>query len=331
MINSVDYSTFKQPTIGNVQLEPIVADQKLHHFNHCGVSVSTDSTHLAEVSNLIPNQETSVPLGYSLLYFTGKVLMLNDQPLIAQQTKEFGGEIYIDEDLRNFTFGGVDSYGTLSHMTYGIRSFAQLSKGKLGLHSAVIFDHKNNGSHLLIGATGAGKSTLGRELQSQYPDQYTIIGDDWAEIDTKQSNVSSVSQILSYRQGDETQDPLFTSFKGKQYFLPNSKNILLENKRVLSATEIHTTEGLGSERFLRTALYFIPFLTTDDYSKIISPRLYSGSSQKRIIDNIREFVTSYKNQYQSIMQVVGLPKVINDRTRDVLTVAKQIHNQFSQL
>jgi len=257
-----------------------------------GIRVYSDSEKLAK--------ETEQAFGVSNKYAVPTVDFVyltksNIKPIIRTEKPtrpiEVGilGDLVVDTTLTQYALSGPDKFGSLESVLFGIRSFEQIEKGLLGLHAAQIFDNKYNKNHVFIGGSGTGKSTLVQFLEMSDPGRYTVIADDWVEIDTKHGVVQPVSTTFGSRTDTLTSGLIldngraegkFTSF-GKDFFMKDQKQNPHNSLGLIVMLEKPNQSNLGHREqdwdlFVESNRH-IPFITQyrelDNLPQMVQKRL----------------------------------------------------------
>lgn len=332
MIDKFERLSHKPTRFGEANLMAALESvMVLEQSKMCSVNILTDSSELANAVQLAGNEGVSGNDPLNLVYLTTTPLPLHDgdEPLIAPMDPEFAGEIYTDYSLKIFGFSGIPSFGTLSHIVYGIRSIEGIQKGILGLHAAVIHDREINACHLLVGPTKSGKSTLGKELERSNHDRFTLLGDDWAEVNMITGAVEVVSPVFSPSNPDAGTSPLFESFRKPYYKRPEFLDIDQSKLRVATVTELHPQEGLDRQTFIRKSMSAMPFIISDDVSSLKVPKLHLGNSDSHLVHLIQYRMQHYRDMYDQLLSNNGLPHLVNDRSEGVEDLARQIYNEVN--
>lgn len=238
-----------------------------------GIKVFTDSEKLAkEVDLALKNFSTKDDAGVEFIYLTKNKIPKFDEFEIQPRPISVGilGDLVVDKNLTQYCISGPDKFGSLESVLFGIYSFERAEKGFLGLHAAQIYDNKKRVSHILIGNSGIGKSTVSQLFQNNNPGRFTVLSDDWVEIDPSLEYVEPVSTTLSSHEGSVTNDlneenrrvsDKFTSF-GKNFYtydvLKNPNNRLGSIILMLDKNNKNETTSLR-EYFIDSSRH-IPFI-----------------------------------------------------------------------
>lgn len=213
-----------------------------------GVEVATNNSELANQIRKLPYDKT---IGVNLSYVTGSIdpsLLGFPARLESMQRGKKGnmGQLYVHENLREFAFMGLEKFGTLSTLAYSIRTFSQIEKAKLGIHSSVMVSPKGRGV-LLIGASRVGKTRIASEW-IRTNRGWQLLEDDWSEVSLDSGKIKPVTPINNLV---EKHPDSFTSF-GK-HFLPK-KSFELQRTAYLDSIVI-----IGSDK-LSTIMSSLPFV-----------------------------------------------------------------------
>lgn len=168
-----------------------------------GITVYTDSEELSEqVEKTFPIVE-KVTQTREIVYLTKNLIAPIDDSELQPRPIDVGslGDLCVDKTLSQYTISGPVKLGSLESIMFGIKSFDDLENDKLGLHASLIYDKRNDVNHIIIGASGTGKSTLAQFLENSHPERFIVLADDWVEIDSSVKHVGPVSTTFGYRQG----------------------------------------------------------------------------------------------------------------------------------
>lgn len=236
-----------------------------------GIKVLTDSEKLAtKVGLVLKNFSANNNADIEFVYLTKSKIPKADEFEIQPRAISTGilGDLVVDKDLTQYCLSGPDKFGSLESVLFGIYAFERAEKGFLGLHAAQIYDNKNHVSHLLIGNSGIGKSTISQLFQNKNPERFTVLSDDWVEIDSSQEYVRPISTTFGSHEGSITNDlteenqrvsDKFTSF-GKNFYthdpIKNPNNRL--GSIILMLEKDYQNDGLR-QYFLDSSKH-IPFI-----------------------------------------------------------------------
>lgn len=132
----------------------------------------------------------------------------------------------------------------------------------------------------------------------------------------KSGNVKVISPLFSWSESYKDEIPIFTSF-GKSYFRKSLPKPYELNMHLLSLTEVHLHNGISPNEYLKKAMYFIPFLISDDIESLSTPELDHGRSAGHVIELIKYRMEHYKEMYKRLSIVYGQPVIINGRSLSV--------------
>jgi|SRR3989339_651843 len=249
-----------------------------------GIKVFTDSEKLAkEVDLALKKLSTNNNLGVELIYLTKNKIPKVDEFEIQPRPISAGilGDLVVDRNLTQYGLSGPDKFGSLESVLFGIYAFERAEKGFLGLHAAQIYDNKNRVNHILIGNSGIGKSTVSQLFQNRNPERFTVLGDDWVEIDPSLEYIEPISTTFGSHGGSVTNDltkenkgvrDKFTSF-GKIFYtydiIKNSNNKLGAVILMLGKKQ-ENTKGSLREYFIDSNRH-IPFIDQINIKDIVLP------------------------------------------------------------
>lgn len=315
---------YKPVVIGNGTLSGEVT-RNLHASSIFGINVLTDSPEMhrclqlsgASVNGNRPNDCSS-----NFYYLTQSQLPFKtaDGEDLQQLQVEYPGDIYMSPDMNNFYFWGIDKLGTLVSMIYGIRAIKGVEEGKLGVHSALLYDNKCNCAHLLIGKNRIGKSTIGQMLED-LGNRFVLLSDDWSEINVNEGTVEPMSMIFSPKQATNNYEPAFESF-GKQFYWKHG----VRPYPVLNLGTIielyGTPQELADNKFIQRSMAHIPLIAQPVRHDIFdSPTDFSEADLGRYL----AFQQSYMGMYSMLRDSHKTIQVINQKGQvSVEQVTQQI-------
>lgn len=208
------------------KLTPIELGAKFEADTGLGVRVYTDSKSLAG-QVMFSFDRQFAPSLWELTYLTERSVNLQINGLVPRRMgMGIAPILVVTTDLSHFAVSGPEKFGSLAGLVYGISSLNLIEKGILGLHGSSVLDLESDQVHILLGASGEGKSTQARLLEKRFPERFLVVGDDWVQIDPSRRLVFPVSSTVGV-EGDisaaETEEMPglkgeFTSF-GKKFFI----------------------------------------------------------------------------------------------------------------
>ncbi len=203
-----------------------------------GVEIITNNIELKKQIQILPPDGD---LGLKLSYITGSIdpLLLglpeSLEPMQVGHNANMG-HLYVHENLKDFSFMGLEKLGTLNTIAYSIRTFAQIENAKLGMHSSIVVSPEGRGV-LFIGASRSGKTRLALEWVKTHTD-WQILEDDWSEISLNNGRIKPISPIKNVA---EAQPNSFRSFD--KNFVPKKafelqRTVFLDSVVVIGADEL---------------------------------------------------------------------------------------------
>ena len=218
----------KQVIIGRSSLSSEFLEG-LHSSVIYGINIYTDSDEMNDCCRLLEIHTQEIPnihnSGINFFYLTKKQLpFINSHGQSLQQlSRNYPGDIYMSPDMSNFYFYGINKFGTLISMIYGIHAINQIKNGILGIHSALVYDQLNNQSHLLVGKSRIGKSSIGQLLEEHDP-RFIMLSDDWNCVDISRNVVIPFSVVFSPQNPSPNYVTAFQSFGKSFYWKSNIGN-----------------------------------------------------------------------------------------------------------
>lgn len=315
---------YKPVVIGNGNLSGETVSQ-LHASAIFGINVLTDSTEMhrcLQLSGASVNGNRPDTCNTNFYYLTQSQLPFKTaqgDPLQQLQV-EYPGDIYMSPDMNNFYFWGIDKLGTLVSMIYGIRAIKGVEEGKLGVHSALLYDKNCNCAHLVIGKNRIGKSTIGQLLEDS-GDRFVLMSDDWSEINLADGTVEPMSMIFSPKQASVHYEPAFESF-GKQFYWKHG----VRPYPVLNLGTIielyGTPQELEDDKFIQRSMAHIPLIAQPVRHDIFdSPNEFSDEDLARYV----AFQQAYMEMYGVLRNSHKTIQVVNQKGRvSVEQVTQQI-------
>lgn len=161
-----------------------------------GINFFTDSSTLAE--NVASTEDVGTSKDSTdLVYLTKSVILpVHDETQPKKIDKGMLGDLIVTPDLKHYAISGPEKYGSAISILFGISSFEKAEEGILGLHAGQIYDKKLDLNHIIIGASGQGKSTYTHLLSAQEPNRFDAVADDWVELDTNNRTVNPISKTF---------------------------------------------------------------------------------------------------------------------------------------
>jgi hypothetical protein len=245
-----------------------VEDKDIECGDIAGVSIQSNNPHFKEEISILPKIQS---LGINLNYYinTGDPREYNlpkDLEKMEVGVDSAMGQIYASKSLKDFTFCGLDKFGTLATLAYGIRTFHRIEDGYLGLHSSAIRSPNGEG-YLLVGGCRTGKTRLAHEWIKSHP-KWELLEDDWTEIDLDRELLWPISPVTNVSQNGGGG---FVSF-GKSFF-PRSKEYFMNH------TSLNGIIIIGSDS-IQDILGNVPFIDND--SIIDCPRTARDEISERV-------------------------------------------------
>ena len=209
-------------------------------------------------------------------------------------------------------------------MVYGISALRAIEFGRLGVHSASLYDRELNTTHIIMGANKSGKSSISTQLEAT--ERFILLADDWNEIDLHNNSVVPKSMVFSMDQPDMTKYRLLFSSFGKNFFTKERQPV---SPRRLGKVIILTpddTRGIDNyEQFMEIESH-IPFVV-DGFG-------YNGDvtqlTQGTAVDHFRQLVDyrleSLFRGYQYLVNGENVEVVKNDRTKTIAELSLSIFN-----
>lgn len=233
-----------------------------------GVSIRSNNPEFRREISILPRIQ---PLGINLKYYIN-----SGDPREYDLPRDFEkmevgidsamGQIYASKDLREYTFCGLDKFGTLATLAYGIRAFHRIENGYLGLHSSAIRSPEGAG-YLLVGGCKTGKTRLASEWIRKHP-TWELLEDDWTEIDLDKDILWPISPVTNFS-GSDTDG--FVSF-GKTFY-PRAQ------EHFVNHTPLDGVIIIGSDS-IEDILGNVPFI--NDESVMNCPRTARDEIYERI-------------------------------------------------
>jgi hypothetical protein len=216
-----------------------------------GVAIHSNNPKFKEEISVLPRIQ---PLGVNLNYYINtkdprKYNLPKDFQKMEIGVNSAMGQIYASRNLRDYTFCGLDKFGTLATLAYGIRTFHRVEDGYLGLHSSAISSPDGSG-YLLVGGCRTGKTRLAKEWIKRHP-KWELLEDDWTEIDLDKEVVWPITPVTNVSQ---TPGEGFVSF-GKTFF-PRSQ------EHFMNHTSLNGVIIIGSDS-IQNILGNVPFIDSD--------------------------------------------------------------------
>lgn len=242
----------------------------------CGVKITTNSMELhrdiSEIIAQLPNSDT-FDSSQVVHYVVNDSLTGNE--MLSTEVVE--GNIAVSPDISQALLVGPNKIGSVFSVSYGLRSLYQVRQGWLGVHSAMILDRSDNNAILICGSNGTGKSTLAYGLHYDIPQRFTVVTDEWNDIDISGQTANAVSFVIGQPKDQPIaklvdQDPELlnacTSY-GKSWYLHRNATLGNFNYRVkriffLAGKDAPTDLGYMFRRinlnvpFINTRKQFIP-------------------------------------------------------------------------
>lgn len=269
--------------------------------NIAGVDIYTDCLEISNILSLMGAPEAEGVL--SLTYLTQAGFESLGVRELHPMDESAMGDLYVEDNLRNFAFVGFNKFGTLASLAYGIRSFHNIQHGLLGLHSAALLERATNSVYLIVGESGAGKSTVASMLAEHHNEKLKLLCDDWVEVYVDNLMVSPISVAAS-------KDIASTSSKKNKFvsfnktFVPSSS---IERFAPLSGMiEIVADSNLNGpdELRIRQMLGHVPFI---DMPVIDSP--FKTTAER----NIKQRLKWILSDYTKIRSLTRSKRVVNQR------------------
>ena len=300
-----------KPVVVGDQSWPLGFEEMQTH-SVAGVTIKTDSAELNSQLDLLASQVPSNDIdavGTSLVFIVDDAFPFRDSSgaRLRRIEKDYPGDIYADTRLENFAFHGINKFGTLASMAYGIRAWKTATQGVLGLHSSLIFDKESERSTLLVAKNRAGKSSIGRALE-EANDRFDLLSDDWNEVCLNDGFVKTVSPVFSVERPGSDYTLLFESF-GKPFYVKAGGPQRVALDRII---EIHSQPQVeGHTEFIRRSLGHIPFLNQQ-----VGDSLFANAGVRRdmvtqeIVSRRQAITDAYvklTNEFE-VTQIVNNPK-----------------------
>lgn len=302
---------FHKPVYVGTQEMPVSQEEGLLRTSLAGMSIRTDSQELYDQTELALAHDSSVCPGVQakaiLNYVTGPSFPFNDAQgqNLRRIEKDYPGDIYSDHGLATFSFHGIDKFGTLASIAYGIRSWCMIPVGRLGLHSALLHDREDGSGVLIVGKNRVGKSSIGRVIETECA-RFDLLSDDWSEVKLDNGIAEPISPVFSVNNPGDDYSLAFESF-GKSFYTKNTVRPKCTTLRHI--IELHDTQASTDENFLIRSLSHIPFLPQS-----IDESMFTDSSgnHEEIIAKIRARRASIISAYGELTDDHETTVVIND-------------------
>jgi len=277
-----------------------------------GISVGTNNLDLHSILSAIPNAQNQDPLGIQLTYLTSNKAGIDGVYMPQPMDETHAGDIYTNYQLNKFVFVGLNKLGTLLAMIYGVRALRQIDRGILGVHSASVYDRELDRTHILIGRSRAGKSSLSFALEADQSSRFELLADDWNEIDLNSGQVNPISAVFSgANPNDDRYRPIFNSF-GKQFYTKPNVPI---SSRVGSVILIgKSQEELQNSALFNSVELQIPFVGNKDGRHESIHELTKGTAESHIVALIAHKVQHLNSAFSSLVSSQGTINLINDRS-----------------
>lgn len=313
--------SYKKVVVGGMEFRE---NKDLHVVNVMGINVFTDSLEMHECLGFYCTQSVNdnCPNFY---YLTQEDLDFRDRDGRQLQGLQVDhpGEIYMSPDMNNFFYRGVDKFGTLISMIYGIRALRSLEENRLGLHSALLFDKRYNCVHLLIGKNRIGKSTIAQRVE-EADSRFILLSDDWNEVNLENNQVTPISVLFSPENISTDHEVAFNSFGKSFYWKHGIRPYPL--LQVGSVIELYGNEAeLLDGLFLQRSMAHIPLLAQPISAEMFDT--YDGDF-KDAISKFRDFQDRYSRGYKQLTDRCNLIRIVNEKGKvSVEDVVEQIlHN-----
>lgn len=289
-----------------------------------GIKVFTDSEKLAkEVDLALKNFSVKNNSGVEFIYLTKNKIPKADEFEIQPRSISAGilGDLVVDKNLTQYGLSGPDKFGSLESVLFGIYAFERAEKGFLGLHAAQIYDNKNRVSHILIGNSGIGKSTVSQLFQNRNPERFTVLSDDWVEIDPSLEYVEPISTTLGSHEGSVTNDlteenkrvsDKFTSF-GKNFYtydtIKNPNNKLGSIILMLGKDQVNDEDSLR-QYFIDSSRH-VPFIDQSNLKGIVLPikiknrleNIFSGLDRLAKKKSFHTVISEKDDMYKNLFNI----------------------------
>lgn len=303
---------YKPVVIGNGALSSEIT-RNLHVSSILGINVLTDSSEMYRCLQLSGASVNCYRLNDSsanFYYLTQSQLPFRkaNGEVLQQLQAEYPGDIYMSPDMNNFYFWGIDKLGTLVSMIYGIRAIKGVEEGRLGVHSALLYDNECNCAHLMIGKNRIGKSTMGQMLEDA-GNRFVLLSDDWSEINISEGTVEPMSMIFSPKHATNHYEPAFESF-GKQFYWKHG----VRPCPVLNLGTIielyGTSQELADNKFIQRSMAHIPLIAQPvRYDIFDSPTEFSEAD----LDRYLVFQQSYTGMYSMLRDSHKTIQIVNQK------------------
>lgn len=307
------FDEYKQVVVGKSVL-PYEFLEGLHGTVVYGVHVYTDSEEMNKYCRLLENhiQENASPdssddLGVNFFYFTKRQLpFVNSAGQSLKQLQvNYPGDIYMSPDMSSFYFYGIDKFGTLISMIYGIQALYWIERGMLGVHSALIYDQLCNQSYLLVGRSRIGKSSIGQLLEDKDP-RFIMLSDDWNCVDLGRNIVKPSSVIFSPRDPTLMYTLAFKSFGKSFYWKRNIDRFRgVPLGKIIELYDENT--AFNSDEFWKVCMSHVPFVPhTISMDIFDNPYAYTESDLDRFFNVQNQFRVAYKkltDTYETVQVV----------------------------
>lgn len=310
--------SYKKVIVGGVEFRE---SKDLHVANVMGINVFTDSLEMHECLGFYGTQSVNdnCPNFY---YLTQRDLQFKDREGRQLQGLQIDhpGEIYMSPDMNNFYYRGIDKFGTLISMIYGIRALRSLEENRLGLHSALLFDKRYNCVHLLVGKNRIGKSTIAQRIE-EADSRFILLSDDWNEVDLENNQVTPISVLFSPENIYIDYEVAFNSF-GKSFYWKHGirpyPSLRIGRVIELYGNESELTDGL----FLQRSMAHIPLLAQPISSEMFDT--YDGDFEDAI-HRFCDFQDRYTQGYEQLTGRCKPIKIVNEKGKNSIEdVVEQI-------
>lgn len=329
MLERTNKFNYKPVVIGCESFD-LEMKKKLYVSQFLDINIYTDSNDLQK--NILMAGGRSIDLiksepTASLYYFVREKLPFTKKgelPLI-EMSLDYPGDIYMSFDMKSFYFKGVEKFGTLISMLYGIHSFFSIDKGILGIHSALLYDNEKQLSHLIVGGNRTGKSAVGRTVEN-ISGKFDLIADDWSEIDllSQSFELTPVSTTFSPDAISENYKYAFTSF-GKSFYFKNKFRPTPVYRLGKIIELCRDKKEADSENFVLKALTHIP-LINQNFSEedfCCSSRIKDGIVNK-VINKKRAILLSYQwlISQKPVYRIINNPEnnSIEETSKEILNI-----------
>lgn len=303
---------YKPVIIGSRDL-PEEMTQGLQGASIFGINVYTDSPEMhrcIQLSGASTNSRQGDDCDINFYYLTQSQLPFTTaqgEPLQQLQV-EYPGEIYMSPDMSSFYFWGIDKLGTLISMIYGIRAIKGVEEGRLGVHSALVYDMDYSCAHLIIGKNRIGKSTIGQILEDN-GDRFVLMSDDWNEVNVTDGTVEPMSMIFSPKQATTQYEPAFESF-GKQFYWKHGiRPYPMLN--IGTIIELYaTSQEIADNKFVQRSMAHIPLIAQPiKHEMFDSPFEFSESDLERYV----LFQERYLAMYSALREKYKTIQIVNQK------------------